>query len=60
MTREDPSIDKNLRVGGARWRDPNSKRERKLRAQDKRLGRRVRRRREKAPEDDGEETEDRQ
>lgn len=46
MTREDPAIDKNLRVGGARWRRPNSKRERKLRALDKRLGRRVRRRQE--------------
>jgi hypothetical protein len=48
MKREDPTIDKNLRVGGARWRRPNSKRERKLRALDKVLGRRARRRREKA------------
>lgn len=55
--REDPTIDKNLRVGGARWRNPNSKRERKLRALDKVLGRQVRRRHEKAQQD-AEATED--
>ena len=49
MTREDPAIDKNLRVGGARWRRPNSKRERTTRAPDKRPGRPVRRRPEMRP-----------
>lgn len=57
MKREDPTIDKNLRVGGARWLRPNSKRERKLRSQDKVLGRQVRRRHEKAQQD-AEATED--
>lgn len=59
MRRDDPSIDKNLQVGGSRWRDPNSKRERSLRSREKVMGRQARRAREKT-EGDAEASEDRE